>query len=222
MRYYKLRIDGIYPSEYRQKLYEALDKEQEAGGLDYSNIIEESAPPLEMIKDIVQVLAPTLTILKILYDLKKEVKEKKGKIYLTVNGKQFDLEAHNLDEIKIKIGEPLTKRYKVELSFPNLTQKELKEWAANLSFRPVAFNGRILSPDNTVLFADYDDESGKVKATFHIDDQKVNKLYENGIPIYATAKVVKRYEGTPYAQTLFTHLILSRDPEQAASKIEEY
>lgn len=221
MRYYKLRIDGIYPSEYRQKLYEALAKEQEAGGLDYYTIIEESAPPLEMIKDIVQVLAPTLTILKILYDLKKEVKDKKGEIYLTVNGKQFDLEAHNLDDIKIKIGEPLTKRYKVELSFPNLTQKELKEWAINLSSRPVYFNGKILSPSNTVLFADYDDESGKVKTTFYIDDQEVNKLYESGIAIYATAKVLKRYEGTPYAQTLFTSLILSREPTQSATKIEE-
>ena len=58
MRYYKLRIDGFYPPEYRERLYEALTKEQEVGALDYYPIIEETAPPPEMIKDIIQVLAP--------------------------------------------------------------------------------------------------------------------------------------------------------------------
>ena len=163
-----------------------------------------------------------MTILKILYDLKKEVKDKKGKIYLTVDGEQFDLEAHNLDEIKIKIGEPLTKRYKTELSFSNLSQKDVKQWAVTLSSRPVYFNGKILPLSNIVLFADYDDDSGKVKTTIHIDDQEVNRLYESGVPIYATAEVMKRFEGTPYEQTLFTNLILSREPMQLASKIEEY
>lgn len=220
MRYHNFCIDAIYPPEFKQKLHEALVREQKNGDLDYSIIIEESAPPPEMIKDIVQVLASTLTIIKFLYDLRKATKDK-GKIYLTVKGQRFDLDAYNLEEIKIKIGEPLTKRYKVELLFPNLTQKELKEWAITLSSRPVHFNGKILPPSNIVFFADYDDESGKVNATLHIDEQEVNNLYERGVPIYATAKFTKRYEGTPYAQVLFTSLILSREQEQLASKIEE-
>jgi hypothetical protein len=222
MRYHKFRIDVFYPPEYRQKFHEILSEEEKTGDVSYQLVIEESAPPPEMLKDAVIVLASALTILKILYDFHKEIKNKKGKVYLTSKGQKFDLEAYNLDEVKIKIGEPSVKRYRIKLSFPNLPPNEVKRAAATLSFRPISFNGEILSPDNEVQFADYDDASGKIKTTIHVSNEKVNELYERGVSLYATAEPKKIHEGTALETTLFLNLMLSTRRTPSASKIEEY
>lgn len=132
------------------------------------------------------------------------------------------MEAHNLDEIKVKIGKPSVKRYKIGLSFPNLPQEEVKRAARTLSLRPIFFGEKKLSSDSEVLFADYDADSGKVKATIHVNDESVNELYEKGVPIYAKAEPKKVNEGTPYEQTLFLRLILTVESVPSSSKIEEY
>jgi len=222
MRYHKFRIDVSYPPEYRQRFYKILSEEEKTGDISYQHIIEETAPPPEMLKDAVMILASTLTILKILYDLQKEIKSKKGTVSIRIKGQEFDLEAHNLDEIKLKIGKPSVKRYKVELSFPDLPQDEVKRAARTLSYRPIFFNGKMLSQDSTVLFADYDDDSEKVKANIHMNNEEVNELYETGVPIYSMAEPKKVNEGTPYEQTLFLRLILTTEPAPSLSKIEEY
>jgi anti-anti-sigma regulatory factor len=71
--------------------------------LQYTTRVEETAPPPELVKDIVVVTASSLTILKVLYDFYKETKKKKGKVIVRARGKDFDLEAHSLDELKVQI-----------------------------------------------------------------------------------------------------------------------
>jgi len=215
MKYHKFRIDVFYPPEYRKKFHDILSSEERKEDVSCQYVIEETAPPPEMLKDAILVLASTLTILKILYDFHKEIKGKGGRVYLTAKGQQFDLEAYNLDEIKVKIGEPSVKRYKVELTFPNLPQDEVKRVAPTLSFRPIYLNGKELSRDNEVQFADYDDVTGKIKTTIHVSNEEVNDLYERGVPVYATAEYKKAYE-------VFLCLILSTEPIASASRIEEY
>ena len=80
-----------------------FEKEKTQGNLTYKVRIEETAPPPELIKDIVLVSAASLSILKTLYDFYKEIKGKKGKVFITINGKQLDLEALNIDELKAVI-----------------------------------------------------------------------------------------------------------------------
>jgi len=96
---YQFRVYSYHPEEYRSKFYSLLDKEK----VDYQIVIEETAPPPELIKDIVEFTASTLTILKIFYDFYKETKKKKGKMVIRINQKEFDLEAYNIEELKMKI-----------------------------------------------------------------------------------------------------------------------
>jgi hypothetical protein len=96
---YKFEVYSFHPIEYRPKFYSLLDREK----VDYQMVIEESAPPPELIKDIVEFTATTLTILKVLYDFYKETKKKKGTMIIRINGKEFDLEAYNLEELKMKV-----------------------------------------------------------------------------------------------------------------------
>jgi len=221
MRYYKFRVDAFYPPEYREKFYDILDKEKKIEKLDYQYVLEESAPPLEMLKDIVMVLAPTLTILKILYDFSKEIRKKKGKVYVSVSNQQIDLEAHHIDEIKVKFGKPVFKPYKIHLSVPTLEQNEIKKAARTLSFRPISFNNVKLSSENTVLFADYNEESKMIEAVIHIRDDGINSLYEKGTAIYAMALPKKIHENTPLEQILFTELLLTTKFVTGSSKISE-
>jgi hypothetical protein len=65
--------------------------------------LEETAPPQELIKDAVIITASSLTIIKILYGFLKEVKKKKGKVLVSVDGETFDLEAHDIDEVEVRI-----------------------------------------------------------------------------------------------------------------------
>jgi len=53
----------------------------------------------------VLVTAASLSIIKHLYDFYKEIKSKKGKVYITVKGKRFDIEAYNIDELKAIISD---------------------------------------------------------------------------------------------------------------------
>jgi len=221
MRYHKFRVDAFYPPEYRQKFYEILSKEEKKGDISYTHRIEETAPPPELWKDIVIVLASTLTILKILYDFYKEIRNKKGKVYVTAKGQQFDLEAYDLDEVKVKIGKPLVKRYRILLPVPDLPKGEEEGTARTLSFRPIFFKGKVLQ-NSEVQFADYNTKSGKVEATIHVTSDEVNELYEKGVPIYAVAELEKINEGTPFEQILFTRLTLSLELFPSYSRIEEY
>jgi len=222
MRYFKIRVDSFHPPEYRSKFYEIINKEEKKGEMSYSRRIEETAPPPELLKDIVIITSSTLNILQALYYFYNITKNKKGKVYITSKGQKFDLEAYNLDEIKIKIGEASLKRYKIELSFPNLTQDDIKEVASTLSFRPIYFKGKMLPRDSQVQWADYDDDTQKVKATIHVDDPEINELYEKGVPIYAIAEPTRWLEGTPRERLLFTRLLLSLEPNSSACKLVEF
>lgn len=99
MKKYQFKVYSFHPEEYRAKFYNLLDKEK----VHYQVIIEETAPPPELIKDIVLITASTLSILKNLYDFYKETKKKKGTVIIRINERDFDLEAHNIDELKTKI-----------------------------------------------------------------------------------------------------------------------
>lgn len=99
----QFRVYSYHPKEYRQKFFELLEDEKRKGNLDYRIVIEEIAPPPELVKDIIVVTASSLTILKIFYDFYKETKKKKGKVIIKVNGESFDLEAYELEELKVKI-----------------------------------------------------------------------------------------------------------------------
>jgi len=199
-----------------------MSNEEKKGEISYNRKIEETAPPSELLKDIIIITASTLNILQTLYNFYNIIKNKKGKVYVTSKGQKFDLEAYNLDEIKVKIGEASLKRYKIELSFPNLTQDEIKEAASTLSFRPIHFKDKMLSRESQVQWADYDDDTQKVKATIHVDDQEINELYEKGVPIYAIAEATRWLEGTPRERLLFTRLLLSLEPLPLAYKLVEF
>jgi len=105
MRRYEFEVRSYHPPEYRGLFYGIFDKEKAKENLSYHLRIEETAPPPELIKDIVLVSAASLSIIKHLYDFYKEIKSKKGKVYITVKGKRFDLEAYNIDELKTKISD---------------------------------------------------------------------------------------------------------------------
>jgi hypothetical protein len=96
---YQFKVYSYHPEEYRREFYSLFDEEK----VDYRRVIEETAPPPELIKDIVVFTASSLSILKILYDFYKETKKKKGKMVIRINGKEFDLEAYNIEELKLKI-----------------------------------------------------------------------------------------------------------------------
>lgn len=187
---FDFRVDAFYSPEYRAKFYELLGNEKSKGNLSYQHIIEEIAPPPELIKEIVIITASSLTILKILYDFGKEVRNKKGKVLVSVSGETFDLVAHGIDEVRTKIElkkKPPTKKYFVRLSFPSLPHDEIVKAARTLGDRPIIFNGsELLFPDNRVFFAE--EVSGNVEAIVYVRDKEVNELHEKGRPLYATAQ----------------------------------
>lgn len=220
MKYFNFRVDVLTPPEDELKFNEMINEKKREGGMSYDHLFEETAPPLELVKDIVIITANTLIILKTLYEFQKIIKNKGGKVYLTIDGEKLDLEAHNIDEIKIKMGEPSIKRYKINLSYPYLTKEEIEKWAITLSSRPILFKGRRLSENNHVLFADYD-QNHEIKATIQINDKEVNELYEKGASIYATSEPKKRFEGTSREQILFLELILGLDPFPFGGILEE-
>ena len=105
MKRYEFEVQSIHPSEYRRSFYGIFEKEQARGNLYHKKVIKEIAPPPELVRDFVFVSAATLTIIKHLYDFYKEIKSKKGKVYITIKGKSFDLEAYNIEELRAKFSD---------------------------------------------------------------------------------------------------------------------
>lgn len=105
MKRYEFEVRSLHPPEYRPLFYNIFEKEKARGNLSLRFVAEETAPPLGLLEDIVLVSAATLTIIKHLYDFYKEIKSKKGKVYITVEGKRLDLEAHNIDDLKAIISD---------------------------------------------------------------------------------------------------------------------
>jgi len=103
MEDYSFKVYSFHSPEYRNKFYGMFEKWKKAGKLDYTIQIEETAPPPELIKDIVTVTASTLTILKILYDFYKVTKKKKGKVIVRIEGEDLDLESYNMEELQARI-----------------------------------------------------------------------------------------------------------------------
>lgn len=95
---------AFHPQEYRLKFYEALDREKKKGNINYITNIEETAPPPELIKDVVTITATYLPlVLNILYDFYKESKKKKGKVIIQINGEDIDIATYNIEELEAKI-----------------------------------------------------------------------------------------------------------------------
>lgn len=218
MKTCEFRVDVFYSPEYRAKFYDILDKEKNKGNLSYKFRLEEAAPPPELIKDAVIIIASSLTIIKILYDFYNEIRKKKGKMYIRVKGKTFDLAAYGIDEAKAKIEleeKPPTKKYFVKLSFPDYSQKEVKKAARTLSYKCIIFNGRLLDSYNTVV-AEYNE--GNVEAVVSItDEEEINESYEKGKPLYAKAQIDEKY----LPRLFFAILILSSKVIPSGSKMKE-
>jgi len=107
---YEFEVQSIHPPEYRVSFYSLFDKERAKGNLTFRRVLKEMAPPPELIRDFVVVSAATLTIIKHVYDFYKEIKSKKGKVYIRIDGEDFDLEAYNVDELKAKISQKRKKK----------------------------------------------------------------------------------------------------------------
>lgn len=105
MERYEFEVEANHPLEYRTAFFSIFDKERAEGNVTYRRVIKEIAPPLGLVRDFVLVSAATLTIIKHLYDFYKEIKSKNGKVYITIDGDRFNLEAYNIDELKVKISQ---------------------------------------------------------------------------------------------------------------------
>ncbi len=222
---FEFRVDVFYSPEYRAKFYELLSNEKSKGNLSIEHRVEETAPPPELIKDIVLITASSLTIIKILYDFLKDIKKKKGKILVSVSGETFDLETHSIDEVKVKIEskkKPSTRKYFCRFSFPSLPQEEIRKSARTLADKPIFFNGSKLPyPDNRVFFAE--EVSRSVEAIVYVRDKKVNELCDKGRPLYATAEfeeaqsIINPDERYP----VFTNLLVSSTVILSGCKMKE-
>jgi len=105
MKKYEFTVYSFHPPEYRDQFYKIFDEEKSKGNLVYRYGIEETAPPPELVKDIVIVTAASLTIIKNLYDFYKEIKNKKGRVIIRTKAKDFNLEAHNIEELKMELSQ---------------------------------------------------------------------------------------------------------------------
>lgn len=103
MEEHEFKVYSFHPSEYKGRFYRIFEEEKNKGNLTYEVRIEETAPPPDLIKDIVLVTASALTILKTLYDFHKEVRKKKGRVFIRIAGDDYDLEAYDIEELKLKI-----------------------------------------------------------------------------------------------------------------------
>jgi len=103
MAKYEFEVRSFHPPEYRSRFYSIFDEERSKGNLTCRYGIEETAPPPELVKDIILVTASSLTIIKILYDFHKEIRNKKGRVVIRIRGKDYDLEAYDIEELKLKI-----------------------------------------------------------------------------------------------------------------------
>ena len=103
MEKYSFKVYSVHPPEYRKRFYELVNDEAAKGEFDYKIGIEETAPPPELIKDIIIVTSASLNILWVLYKIYSEIKKKNGKVIIRKNGEDFDLEVYDIEELKIKM-----------------------------------------------------------------------------------------------------------------------
>lgn len=221
MKYYNFRIDAHFPPEFSTKYTEIIENEKRKNGVEIQHYIEETAPPPEMVIQMVHFTASSLTILVILYEFYKEIKGKKGKVYISSEDGRFDLEAYNIDELKVKLGDPKIRRYFATLAYPNISKDILKMMGRTLSNRPIFFEDRQLSKNNTTLFSDYEEDSQWVMTSIQIDDTEINRLFEEGTPLYAYAEPHKMYVGAPAEKIIFTNLKISLKPREGSSELKE-
>lgn len=222
---FEFRIDVFYPTEFREKFYELMNNEKSKGNLIYYQKLVGTAPPPELIKDIVIITASSLTIIKHLYDFWKEIKKKNGRVMITANGETMDLEAHGIDEVKIKIRlnrKQPTRKYFCRLPFPSMSQEEIMRSARTLANRPIVFDGNGLPfPDNRVFFAE--EASGDVEAIIYVRDREINELYDKKRTLYAKAdfKKVTSMLHQDKQVPIFTTLLVSKTATHNSCKMKE-
>jgi hypothetical protein len=110
MQKYDFKVYSFHPLEYRPRFYELINEEEAKGEFNYKIRVEETAPPPELIKDIILVTSASLNILWTLYKIYNEIKKKKGKVVIRMNGEDFDLEAYDIEELKVKMSKAKQKK----------------------------------------------------------------------------------------------------------------
>lgn len=105
MERYEFEVESIHALEYRTTFFTIFEQERAKGNLQFRRVIKEMAPPSGFVRDFIMVSAAVLTSIKVLYDFYKEIKSKRGRVYITAYGERFDLEAYNIDELKVKISQ---------------------------------------------------------------------------------------------------------------------
>jgi len=221
MKYYTFRIDAHFPPEFLNKYQEMIKNEKKEKDVEIKHYIEEAAPPPDMVIQMVHFTASSLAILKVLYDFYNDIKGKKGKVYISSEDGRFDLEAYNIDELTVKLGDPKIRRYYATLAYPNISKDIRKRMGRTLSYRPIFFEDRQLSKNNTTLFCDYEEDSQWVMTSMKIDDAEVNRLFDEGTPLYAYAEPHQIYVGAPAEKIIFTNLKISLKPLEGSSELKE-
>ena len=100
---YKFKVYSFHPEQFTRQFYRLFDEEREKGNLHYTIGIEETAPPPELVKEILYVTAASLSILKILYDFYKETRKKKGRIIINLKDRTIDMKDIDIDELRVLI-----------------------------------------------------------------------------------------------------------------------
>ena len=81
MKYYKFRVDAFFPPEFYPKYQQLLQYINNENDVEIQHYVEESAPPPELVKEIIFLTAASLTILRHLYYFYQEIKNKKGETH---------------------------------------------------------------------------------------------------------------------------------------------
>ena len=215
------RVEIYFPPEFREDLTKIIQKEREMNGIDITKKVELSAPPEHFWKEILIITTQTLSIIVSLITIQKAISNKKGKVYITSNGEKIDLEAYNIDEIRVKLGEPKLRRYKVNIKVPELEEKEVADNAHLLSFRPITYENNPIGRDNHVLWADYNEKDRTIDASLQIKDKTINHEFEKGVSLFATVSFSRRREGTPGEFFLFTSLNVSKIKTEGAAELKQ-
>ena len=221
MKYHNFRIDSFFPPDSSTEYYTMIENEKKKDHVEIQHYAEESAPPPELVKEIIFVTAASLTILRHLHYFYQEIKGKNGKVYITTEDGRFDFEAHNVDEIILKIGEPKISRYSTSLTFSDIPNDILKRMGRTLSFRPVYFEERQLSSNCHTLFCDYNESTNCIETSIQIEDDEVTRLFDQGTPLYAYSEPQKRYEGAQNEMTSLTNLRISVKPRDGSGELNE-
>lgn len=134
-------------------------------------------------------------------------KIKKGRTQkIVIEGKEVQMDRDKIKEMLMREikDRPTLKKYFCRLSFPDFSKDELERAARTLSCRPIIFDEKELPyPDNMSYFAEY--WLGNVEIVVYIRDEEINRLYEEGKPIYAKAQIVESL----LPRLFFANLVLS-------------